>query len=210
MEDTTRDSGAEVIDDSRLSATDQDHFFAGSPAPTASCTKSRKRPVREGPAATVDLTVDVPKALEEGARTVILQSDSHQLELSGDVGAVGCVKWVALGAHRKSTHRTCADSDETLLLDIKGVLYEATVCAAQGTLAVLDLQNHRIECLLDEFVRLRATGDVLGAETVVHGALEVDDPGAETSIAADNAEPQRWTGPTPSTHPEVSANEGDA
>lgn len=91
---------------------------------------------------------------------VLLQSVDGNLDLSGDIGAVGRVK-VEEGA---------------LYLDIKGVVYRTSVNPC-NTLCVVSVgeDEARVTTVLDEAVTLTSERNLFGSdEVIVHGDLDED------------------------------------
>lgn len=98
---------------------------------------------------------------------VLLQSAEGDLDLSGDVGAVGRVKL----------------QEGALFLDIKGVLYRTNITPCNTVCVVTVGEDEaRITSVLDEVVTLECERNLFACdETVVHGVLDDEMDGANFS-----------------------------
>lgn len=92
---------------------------------------------------------------------VLLQSAEGDLDLSGDIGAVGRVKM----------------QEGAMFLDIKGVIYRTSLTPC-NTICVVTVgeEEARITSVLDEVVTLECERNLFASdEVVVHGALDEDE-----------------------------------
>jgi len=103
---------------------------------------------------------------------ILCQSNDSNLDLKGDIGAVGRIK----------VDRT---SDTPLQIDLNGVEYNGTIFGCQslcvvsvGTKATEDgarIDIAKIETVFNEVVQLERTGDVFGKETVMGSTIDYDE-----------------------------------
>lgn len=103
-------------------------------------------------------------------RTVVFQCDTGRLDLSGDVGAVGRLKYSASACAPDAT-----GAADAFACDLKGGMYRGALVPSLGTLAVLDLNARCITATAHEYVHLRAEGSIFDMDGVADGAAFRDD-----------------------------------
>ncbi|KAI5071395.1 hypothetical protein GOP47_0013646 [Adiantum capillus-veneris] len=90
---------------------------------------------------------------------VLLECEGDDLDVSGDVGAVGRINVSA--------------NDNDFLLDLKGILYKATIIPSNTFLVVNVGQSEaKVEAIMNDFVQLQPSGNIFETETMVEGTLE--------------------------------------
>ncbi|MCO5571927.1 hypothetical protein L7F22_025678 [Adiantum nelumboides] len=91
---------------------------------------------------------------------VLLECEGDELDVSGDVGAVGRISL-------SSNH------DNDFLLDLKGIIYKATIVPSNTFLVVNVGQSEaKVEAIMNDFVQLQPSVNIFETETMVEGTLE--------------------------------------
>jgi hypothetical protein len=114
--------------------------------------------------------VMIPEKLHTAKLLVELESTDElhgATDLSGDSGAIGRLR--IIGATSSSSQQ------QQLQVDLKGVLYNASIVACPTTIAVVNVgqTEAKVECLFSEIVQLRE--DPRFKESVAAGALQFED-----------------------------------
>ncbi|KAI0565638.1 DNA-binding protein BIN4 [Gracilaria domingensis] len=179
-------------DDSIIDLISQEQNLEATPKPIAeeksngeqkSTQKPSKNPkLPHTPKSSLPLTVS-PKVDDS---LVLLQSSDEDLDLSGDVGAVGRVKV----------------SEEGLFFDIKGVVYRVTTHATNTACIVQMVEDEaRVTSVMDEVLTLHIDRNVFASdEIIINGNL--DDNSDEESLFGDaqsSEQPERRKGKKAST-----------
>lgn len=120
----------------------QDHPTKPKEAPAA-------KTVRVLPTSAHELAIMLPEKLPQFKMLVELESTGEvhgATDLSGDSGAIG-----RMIVNKDTSGNPC------IQLDLKGILYNATLVPSAVTMAVVNLSGNegKVECLLDDFVQLR-------------------------------------------------------
>jgi len=99
-------------------------------------------------------------------------------DLSGDSGAIGRII-INTGTDNSGGNQD--DSNKSLQIDLKGVMYDATIVQTPVTMAVVNIgpTEAKIECLLSEFVQLREDARFAATHNgpgngVLHGLYDDD------------------------------------
>ncbi|KAH7315735.1 hypothetical protein KP509_21G063000 [Ceratopteris richardii] len=91
---------------------------------------------------------------------VLLECEGDALDVSGDVGAVGRIS-------------LSANHENDFLLDLKGVIYKATIVPSNTFLVVNVGQSEaKVEAIMNDFVQLQPCANIFETETMVEGTLE--------------------------------------
>lgn len=91
---------------------------------------------------------------------VLLECEGDALDVSGDVGAVGRISLPA-------------NHDNDFLLDLKGIIYKATIVPSNTFLVVNVGQSEaKVEAIMNDFVQLQPSSNIFETETMVEGTLD--------------------------------------
>lgn len=91
---------------------------------------------------------------------VLLECEGDALDVSGDVGAVGRLS-------------VSANQDNDFLLDLKGVIYKATILPSNTFFVVnIGQTEAKVEAIMNDFVQIQPSANVFDTETMIEGTLE--------------------------------------
>lgn len=125
---------------------------------------------------------------------MLVECDGDVLDLSGDMGAVGRFLIRPSGSAGGGTDAP------TVLLDLKGVVYRASIVPTNTLMVVnVGLAEAKVEAVMSDFVMLHEEeGSALPTETMLEGTLE----GYAADSDNDEAQPA-------AAHPQAKAGEDD-
>ncbi|GAX84297.1 hypothetical protein CEUSTIGMA_g11719.t1 [Chlamydomonas eustigma] len=96
-------------------------------------------------------------------------SDDHEhvIDLAGDAGAVGRL---IIGQQDSAG----SSSDNTFKIDLKGVLYNASILPLAGTALILNLgvSEAKVEAIMHDFIQLREDATLLASEEAMEGYMD--------------------------------------
>jgi len=107
----------------------------------------------------------LPKSAQRNVQTLIFQTEDDGVDISGDVGAIGRLKFPKQdGGSSGMPH---------IVVDLKGSVFRGQFLPSQSFLVVTaSSDSARIEGVVDDVLHLQYTGDALQTEQTVSGSLD--------------------------------------